>query len=303
MRNRLNLLPGILILITVLLSTGCSSNYAESGTVIIEAKEAIALAQNNGTLLIDAQTLKSYEKEHAPGAINISRADITKKGSVVNMLADAESIEEILSARGIKASDQLIIYDDNNNMDAARLWWTLLVYGHTNAKVVSGGLSALKSEGVSVTTEIPQLSKSNYTIQSKTEAYIATVDDVLNQVDYPVEGTYLLDTRTLEEYNAGTIPASILIDYAKNNYKDGRFQSIQNIRILYKEQGMVPDNTIIMYCKTSIRGAQTFLALYNAGYRNLKLYDGAWIEWVLDPSRPVQMPDTATKLISVQDNS
>ena len=125
----------------------------------------------------------------------------------------------------------------------------------------------------------------------------------MNQVDYPVEGTYLLDTITLEEYNAGTIPASILIDYAKNNYKDGRFQSIQNIRILYKEQGMVPDNTIIMYCKTSIRGAQTFLALYNAGYRNLKLYDGAWIEWVLDPSRPVQMTDTATKLISVQDNS
>jgi thiosulfate/3-mercaptopyruvate sulfurtransferase len=46
-----------------------------------------------------------------------------------------------------------------------------------------------------------------------------------------------------------------------------------------------------MYCKTSIRGAATYLALYNAGYRNLRLYDGAWLEWTDNPMNPVYVPE------------
>ena len=64
------------------------------------------------------------------------------------------------------------------------------------------------------------------------------------------------------------------------------------IKIQYIENNIKSKNNIIMYCKTSIRGAQTYLALYNAGYRNLKLYDGAWVEWSSMGSLPIQKPET-----------
>jgi thiosulfate/3-mercaptopyruvate sulfurtransferase len=58
-----------------------------------------------------------------------------------------------------------------------------------------------------------------------------------------------------------------------------------------------------MFRKTSIRGARTYLALYNAGYRDLKLYDGAWLEWSSNPMNPVFVPDPDVLLLEASDNS
>ena len=58
------------------------------------------------------------------------------------MLAPAEQIEELMGRKGIDNSMLIVVYDNNDNMDSARLWWTLKYYGNDNVKVVSGGLNA-----------------------------------------------------------------------------------------------------------------------------------------------------------------
>jgi thiosulfate/3-mercaptopyruvate sulfurtransferase len=303
MKFRNNLIAGALISVLLLISISCSGNYAESGTVLIDGKEAAKLVGTSNVVLVDAQKSSSYAVEHVEGAVNIERADIVKSDPVVNMLADKEMIEEVFGSRGIGNDTTVIIYDDNNNMDASRLWWTLMVYGHENVKVVSGGLTEMKRAGFSITTKVPPAIPTVFTANTKNTDMIATTDEVLAQVDDPDKNTVLIDTRTQEEFNAGTIPSSVHINYINNNYSDGTYRKIQDIRIIYKEAGIEPTDTVIMYCKTSIRGAQTYLALYNAGYRNLKLYDGAWLEWVLDSSRPVQVPETVIVQSNAQDNS
>ena len=69
------------------------------------------------------------------------------------------------------------------------------------------------------------------------------------------------------------------------------------------DKGIKPDKTIIMFCKTSIRAAQTYVALYNAGYRDLKIYDGAWVEWSADSSLPVETPSGKEAESNFQDGS
>jgi len=293
----------VLILLLFLISTGCGHNYAETGTVIISGKDAVKLIGTSGTVLVDAQKATSYAKEHVAGAVNISRDDIVVTKQVSNMLAPADVIETVMGSRGISNDTQVIIYDDNNNMDAARLWWTLLVYGHTNAKVVSGGLQELSRQGVEITTAAVSAKTAVFKASQANSSLIAALIDVVAQVDDPDDSTVLIDTRSLDEFNAGTIPGSVLLNYEGNNYQDGTFLSIQNIKLRYKDEDIMPNDTIIMYCKSSIRGAQTFLVLYNAGYRNLKLYDGAWLEWSLDTTRPVQMPETVKIQSNFQDNS
>ncbi len=293
----------VLVLLLVLISAGCSHNYAETGTVIISGKDAVKLIGTPGTVLVDAQKATSYAKEHVAGAVNIGRAEIVITNEVSNMLAPGDVIEKVMGSRGISNDSEIIIYDDNNNMDAARLWWTLLVYGHTDAKVVSGGLQELKRQGVEITTAAVTSKTAVFKASPANTAFIADLAEVTAQVDNPDKNSVLVDTRTLDEFNAGTIPGSVLLNYEGNNYQDGTIRSVQNIKLRYKDEGIMPDNTIILYCKSSIRGAQSFLVLYNAGYRDLKLYDGAWLEWLLDPNRPVQKPETLKIQSNVQDNS
>jgi len=303
MKSMKSVISMVSVLLLILISAGCSHNYAETGTVIISGKDAVKLIGTTGTVLVDAQKATSYAKEHAAGAVNISRNDIVVKKQVSNMLASADVIETVMGSRGISNDTQVIIYDDNNNMDAARLWWTLLVYGHTNAKVVSGGLQELTRLGVEITTADVSAKTAVFKASTVNSSLIADLGDVVAQVDNPDDNTVLIDTRSLDEFNAGTIPGSVLLNYEGNNYQDGTIRNIQSIKLRYKDEGIMPDDTVIMYCKSSIRGAQTLLALYNAGYRNLKLYDGAWLEWSLDTTRPVQMPETVKIQSNFQDNS
>lgn len=295
----------LLVLSTVFTVVGCSNlsfNNEETKT-IISAKDAIELLSKENVVLVDAQKKSLYQKGHIKGSVNISREDIVVKEPVVNLLATKEQIEKVLGNTGITNDSTVIIYDNNNNMDSARLWWTMKVYGHENIMVVSGGLKSLINAGAEKTTEIPNISPSKYVAKEKDTSMIASIEEVIGQVNDPNENIVLLDTRSKEEYDLGTIPSSILVDYTDNNYKDGTYKSVQDIRIMYLEKGIKPEKTIIMYCKTSIRGAQTYLALYNAGYRNLKLFDGAWVQWTSDKSLPVQIPSGNKIESNEQDNS
>lgn len=293
MKRLSKLLLFTLVASFMLLAVGCSSietDTAEQGLYIIEADQVGELLKSDGVVLVDTQNPEDYAKEHIKDAVNISRSDVVINIPVPNMLAPKGKIEEVLGKNGISNDTTVVIYDNNNNMDSARLWWTLMVYGHENIKVVSGGLNALKESGAEVTKDVPAVTAVKYTAKDKNTDMIATLEDIKVQVNDPKENIVLLDTRSQEEFDEGTIPGSILLDYSDNNYSDGTYKSPQHIQIQYIEKGITPDKTIIMYCKTSIRGAQTYLALYDAGYRNLKLYDGAWVEYSANKSLPVQTP-------------
>ena len=274
------------------LLVGCSTYTSGSttGTEILEANNALKYAEDKNVVFVDMQNKEAYDKNHMKGAANIVLSDILVNTTVPNMLAPKEIIEKVLGNAGIKNDMTVIVYDDNNNMDAARLWWTLKVYGHEKVKVVSGGVKALMAAGAAMTVDKPVRFAETYTAKDANKSMIATMEDVKNQVNNPDKNVVLLDTRSQQEYDAGTIPSSILVNYIDNNYADGRYKSVQDIKMMYLDKKIKPSNTVIMYCKTSIRGAETYLALYNAGFRNLKLYDGAWSEWSADPSNPVQTP-------------
>jgi thiosulfate/3-mercaptopyruvate sulfurtransferase len=191
-------------------------------------------------------------------------------------------------------------------MNSSRLWWALKIYGHENIKVVSGGITALKVAGAEVTTEVPSITATSYSAKDLNTNMLATIDEVKAQVNTPDKNTILLDVRSEKEYDEGTIPSSILLNYENNIYNDKTFKSPQDIKIMYLENKIKPSNNIIMFCKTSVRAAQTYLALYEAGYKNLKLYDGAWLEWDADKSLPIQiknMENNNTTLPTSQDNS
>jgi len=294
------------VILSVLLCVSCGPDFAGKGDSIIEADEAVGMIGNDGVVLVDTQKANFYQMEHASGAVNIGRADIVVNEPYPNLVGTKQQIEQALGSKGISKDTTVLIYDTNKNMDSARLWWTMLAYGHSpdKVKVVSGGLEALRAAGAAIDSEKVTVSGVSYTAQDFDDSMMATLNEVKAQVNSPDAETCIIDTRTIEEFQEGTIPGSIHYNFENNNFGDGTFRTVEQIRINYLELGVEPDETVIMFCKTSIRGAQTHLALYNAGYRNLKLYDGAWVEWSSKPSLPVQKPEeTGVPVPSVQDGS
>ena len=296
-------LPALALVALTLILAGCGPRAAgEKNADIVDAEQALELVQE-GALLVDVQDFLRYNRAHVAGAVNVSRADIVINFPVPGLVAPPEQIEDVMSYQGIGADTLVIAYDANANMDAARLWWTLKYYGHDLVKVVSGGLDALEAAGAEITSEMPLIEPAVFQASAPRSDMLIDMAGVRAQVDDPNPGTVLIDVRSLDEYVEGTIPGSICLDYVGNNYPDGTYRPVQHLRIRYLEQGIDYDDRIIVYCVTSMRAAQTYLALYNAGYRDILLYDGGWIEWSADPENPVQAPEETTVRASTADLS
>lgn len=294
------------LLALALILGSCGPQYEESGKQIISAKDALSVIAADGVVLVDARTVPDYMEGHVSGAVCISRDDIMVNYPYPNLVADKSQISFALGMRGIRPDSRVVIYDGNQNMDAARLWWTMVAYGHDPDKVqvVSGGFKALKEAGAAVDAEFVNPEVVEYAAKDLDASMLATKAEVQAQVDAPDPKTVIIDTRTDEEYKAGTIPGSIHINFTRNNVVEGTYRPISQIRIIYMDKEIVPEKTAILFCKTSVRGAQTYLALYNAGYRNLKLYDGAWVEWTGNADAPTQAPQsTDLPVLNAQDGS
>ena len=296
------LLSFLIILPFLFISCG-PSVPGEKGTEIITAEKTVEMISEGNISLVDARKAADYAKSHVKNAVNISRKDIVDSSNYPNMLADGNQIAEVLGSRGISNEKTIVVYDDNKNMDSARFWWTVKVYGNDNVKVVSGGLKALAAAGAEMSSTTAAMSKTSYKVSALRTEMIADLKYMKKQVNEPSADVVIIDTRSKEEYEEGTIPGSILLNFVDNNFKDGTYKPVQQISIRYLEEGISADKEAVMYCKTSIRGAQTYLALYNAGYRKLKLYDGAWVEWSSNPLNPIYKPEKPAYMIDSSDNS
>src|SRR6056297_1175189 len=175
----------IFVLLTfAIIFTGCEADITfpgEEGQDIITANQALKMIEEEDVVVVDTQKSGDFKDQHLDGSVNIARNDITTFGPYPNMLADASKVESSLGENGISNQTKVIIYDNNNNMDAARLWWTMLVYGHdtANMKVISGGLNALEEAGANFVSGDYEAEAVEYTASEKNEEYVATKEEVL----------------------------------------------------------------------------------------------------------------------------
>ena len=264
--------------------------YAKGDSKLLPAASLSTQMQKENVVVVDMQSPEDYAAGHVAGAVNIPSSDIVIDIPVKNMLTTASKLETVLRASGISNDTSVLVYD-SDKMSAARFLWTLFMYGHENVMVIDGGVSAIKAAGVPMDTAAVTPTPGTFTAGSPSQNWLATMKDVQAQVNNPDANVILLDVRSDEEYQTeGKIPTAIMRNYLTNYYADGTLKNAQTTKIDYLEAGIFPEKQIIIYCKTSFRAAPVFLELYEAGYRNLKIYDGAWLEWTSYSDNPIEHP-------------
>ncbi len=78
------------------------------------------------------------------------------------------------------------------------------------------------------------------------------------------EDLFLLDVRTPDEHDAGSIPGSVLIPLGAVS---GRSDEIPR------------DKRVVIYCKTSLRAYEAVRILEGKGYNNVEILDGGFLAW------------------------
>lgn len=277
------------------LVTGCSSHtYVQGESLIVPTAELSGYAGQSGVVIVDTRSAEEYAAGHVRGAVNIPTGDIVINVPVKNMLTSKKKIEKVMGSNGI-SNETLVLAYDGNKMGASRLLWTLFMYGHQKVKVIDGGFEAIQNAGIELTTDIPTPAEAVFTAGEPSANWSVTMEDVRNQVNNPDPHTVLLDVRSMEEYaEVGKVPTSIMVPYETNFFTDGAFKTTQITRINYLEEKIYPEDEIIIYCQTSMRAAPVFVQLYEAGYRNIRIYDGAYLEWSSNSDNPVEMPAGGT---------
>ena len=266
------------ILLLLLVLSGCMKTDYKGSENIIEAEELAEVINDAATVVIDARDPEVYQKGHLQDAINITPGQLSTADPVANMIAPMEMVEEVLSKMGISNSHHIYVYDDNGGVSASRIWWVLKSYGHEHVKVVNNGEKAIVEKGLPLTLEVPEREKTTYQAKALDRTYYADITDVEAVVAGNSEAC-ILDVRSRAEFDEGAIPGAVLYPHTKNLYTDGAFKSASTIYLDYKDLGLTKDEPVILYCKSSFRATQTLLLLVEAGYTDLKVYDGAWLEW------------------------
>lgn len=199
-----------------------------------------------------------------------------------------------LSAWGVNDDTQVIAYDADTGMYAARLWWMLRWVGHRKVAVLEGGFKAWLAAGLAVTQEIPRRTPTHFEARADRNAWLdaAEVADRVRRDDWR-----LLDARAPERFAgevepidpvAGHVPGAGNHPFALNLAPDGRFLSAPELRARFaKSQAGVADDHVIAMCGSGVTACHLLLALEIAGKPGAKLYAGSWSEWIRDAARPI----------------
>ncbi|MBN2794620.1 MAG: sulfurtransferase [Clostridia bacterium] len=269
----------LLVLLLILTLVGCSNTSYDNSENIIEAEALKDIYKNEDVVVIDARGQEAYDAGHVVGAICLAPADLVVDKPVASTVAPQAKVERVLGDAGISNATKVYIYDDNSGVSASRIWWTMKLYGHNDVKVVNGGFNALAEAKFEGTKNATVLEPVTYTASEADASMIADFELVKSITEDPDSKVKIVDVRSVAEYDQGNIPGAILYPHTNNLYKDGTFMSSRDITLFYMEKDIKKEDTLILYCKSSFRATQTMLLLREAGFENVKVYDGAWLEW------------------------
>jgi len=255
---------------------------------------------------------KDYFRGHLPTAHHLEFDTLRGTDNAVPVQYLPEDITKQLLVRAGVDKDRLhLVYatgaelPNDEILSATMVAYVLEKVGVKDVKIVDGGLAGWKAAGFASTQDYFG-NPSGHLPESGNPKVALTVNDVLTLKDKP--GHILVDARPKNEYlgqdevwlRKGHIPGAISFHWARLMEKDNthKFKPFTEVKAELEAAGITPDKEVLCYCGTSREGSLLrFYLKHVAGYPNVRLYEGAWKEyvWLKDKSLPAETTESKTK--------
>lgn len=249
-----------------------------------------------GLVLVEVdEEAATHHWSHVPGATFVDWQDCRRE-----LLADRPgstlAFERLMSRRGIRPEDDVVLYGDGANRYACAVLWLMRQHGHRSLRVMDGGRAAWEAHGLALTEEETVREQTQYRAGEADPSARATRDDVLAHLAAPAPDAVLLDCRTQREYvglasspasdfgdlcsERGHVPGAVNLPAADLLAADGRLLDADALERAFTDLGLRPDQSITAYCHTSDRSCLVWFALHEVlGYPSVRVYDGGWLEY------------------------
>ena len=206
-------------------------------------------------------------------------------------LPDRAALIEALRRLGINDNTQVVAYDGQGSMYAARAWWLLRWIGHDAVAVLDGGLGAWTAAGHPVVTPVAARPRGNISERHTLTRTVSVSDLVENLttakyqvVDARANDRFRGENETIDPVG-GHIPGAKNRFFKDNLAPDGRFKDAAALKAAFVPFG-APSHAV-MQCGSGVTACHNLLAMEVAGLPGAALYGGSWSEWCADPARPV----------------
>src|SRR5690349_13605506 len=252
---------------------------------LVETEWAAAHARDANVRIVDMRQT-GYGAGHVPGAVYLSPVAIRDAKAPPTFLPTPAAFEEMMAKLGIADGTRVIVYDERGGVYAARLWWILNYFGHSNVALMNGGWIKWAAEHRPTSTDAPAPPPARFTARPHPEM-VATASDLVAAINKP--GVKIVDARTTAEIEGkdlrgirrgGFISSSIPVYWEDLlDPQTKTFKSADELRQIYESRGIVPSDEVIAYCQVGMRASVDLFALRLIGYDKLRNYYGAWEEW------------------------
>ena len=269
--------------------------YTGHGLLTTPQELAKKLGQPN-LCLIDTRPAELFAQGHIPGAVHFDLFGISLiDTSPAPLKAFLFMISHLFEMRGVNLDTEVVFYEENSGMRAARGLWFLEYFGHQHVSVLDGGIQAWKKAGHPVTNEAAPPKATEFKTADRREL-LATAEDVLRSLGE--RKISIVDTRSDDEYmgrniraaRGGAVPGAVHLEWTNNLDAAGQYKPESELREMYRKLGVTPDKEVIPYCQGGYRSAHTYLALRLIGFPKVRNYLGSWKEWGDRLDLPIEKP-------------
>jgi thiosulfate/3-mercaptopyruvate sulfurtransferase len=231
---------------------------------------------DSALVIVDTRPKVAYMYGHIPNSVSLVVDQLIKVNEHGAHLApEPQDASKLLGEIGIDSTKTVIITGESMDPSVARIAWTLMYLGHQNTKILDIGISTWQSLGLGITRAQKKPTPTQFIPKINSKIRIGA-----SELQTLMENAIILDARTPREYFGGHIPNSILLPFTDGIGQDGAiFDKKESLQDLFAQKQVQADRQIVCYCMHGHRASSLFFQLKIAGFENVRLYDGSFIDW------------------------
>lgn len=275
-----------------------------SNTLITPAE--LAAMPEDARVIIDTRNPDSYAAGHIEGAVNLHDIfTFLATSDSAGMAELAQKFAADFGAAGLDGTKTAVIYEQSMNTgfgQSCRGYFLLSYLGYPSIKVLHGGLAAWEAAGMPLSTDPVTPTPAGFDIDPAAAEIMMDMEAMKAALETDAK---ILDVRDVDEWvgessspygkdfcpRKGRIPGAVWIEWYRmmKPSADGPvMKSPAEILAECATVGITADTPVRLYCFKGARASNTFLALKEAGVKDVRMYFGSWNEWSRDPSLPIE---------------
>lgn len=222
---------------------------------LVDAAWVEAHKDDANVVVVDCDVEAGFNRGHIASAVlvpdNFEKDPDTSRVHLMN----SGQFKAMCEGLGIGDNTLVVTYDNGQSLTAARLWWALNTYGHSNVKVLDGGWRRWISEGRAVSFErAPAASGVTFTPKPD-DSMMVKVDELKAACN--LAGTVIWDVRSDGEWDGsasrgnkrvGHVPGAVHLEWFNlMDRETHRFKAPAELRRILSEAGITPEKKIYTY--------------------------------------------------------